>query len=256
MSDLQHDNSRIGAIGSLPALADSTSCASTQGRASRPWHPRRRQPRRPRHGVAIVFVLALIAITMALSYALLRTQMTATQIQANSNQRALARQAAMTGLSAALRQMQLQQWIDDGGIDSTLSGQISVNESYLVTFSTGDSTLSDTHPDYEDTPYRVTVLSTGYAVDPATAGTVSSHQVQAVVRLVPRKLADEPSSWAEMQQYTVFQSKPASTGAGYRFVIEAACRIEGRVRIQSTLKLDDKAPANTTARARYLSDLN
>jgi len=243
---------RVGAMGSLPALAELPRLASTQGRTSRPWHPRRR----PRRGVAIVFVLALIAITMALSYSLLRTQVTATQIQANSNQRALARQAAMTGLSAALRQIQLQAWIDDGGVSSTLSGRISADETYHVTFSTGDATLTDTHPDYEDYPYRVTVLSTGYALDPATAGTVCSHQVQAVMRLVPRKLADEPSSWTQMQQYTLFQYKPASTGGGYHVVIEAACRIEGRVRIQSELKLDIMAPAGSNARARYLSDLN
>jgi hypothetical protein len=209
-----------------------------------------------RRGVTIIFVLALIAVTMALSYSLLRTQVTAMQIQANSNQRTLSRQAAMTGLSAALRQMQLQAWIDDGGVGSTLSGQINVDESYFVTFSTGDPMLTPSHPDYEDFPYRVTVLSTGYAVDPANADTIASHQVQAVVQLVPKQLSSQPSSWADIQNYSLFQFKPTANGGILNLEIETLCQVEGRVRVQGPIKLLPEAPIDGSAQARLLSDMD
>ena len=243
---------RVGAMGSLPALAELPRLVSTQGRTSRPWHPRRR----PRRGVAIVFVLALIAITMALSYSLLRTQVTATQIQANSNQRALARQAAMTGLSAALRQIQLQAWIDDGGVSSTLSGRISADETYHVTFTTGDTSLGMSDPDYDEFPFRVTVLSTGDAVDPANTGSPATYQVKAVMRLVPRKLSSQPSSWADIQRYSLFQFKPAANAGSLECFIEMLCRIEGRVRIQGPIDLLLESPVDGSARWRLLRDLD
>src|SRR5215211_447871 len=89
-----------------------------------------------RRGVTILVVLTLISITLAISYGLLRSQMTSIQIQANSSRRDLAQQAAMTGLSIGLRRMSQSDWV---GVDTTLSGSLSATESYQITFSTGDN---------------------------------------------------------------------------------------------------------------------
>ena len=65
--------------------------------------------RRPKHserrGVAIVTVLGLLAIVLALSYALLRTQGTTNLIARNSSRQLDARLAAEAGVAAALRKM-------------------------------------------------------------------------------------------------------------------------------------------------------
>src|SRR5258708_3850443 len=63
-----------------------------------------------RRGVAIVLVLGLLSLTLALSYALLRSQTIAAQVQQNSQRTVSARLAAQTGLSVALRKMQEANW--------------------------------------------------------------------------------------------------------------------------------------------------
>lgn len=170
--------------------------------------------------MAILMVLLLLSLTLGLCYAAMRSQSTISTIQRNADRGASARQAAMTGLSIALKKMHQNSW---GGVDASVSGKLSDTESFLVTFSTGDPRLTPSDNDY---PYRVTLLSTGYAVDPNQATSIASHSVQAVVQLIPRALATEPSDWSNIMNFTFFQY---SSGT---FLWDPPGRIEGPVRIQ------------------------
>ena len=58
-----------------------------------------------RSGFAVVIVLALLSVTLALSYSMMRVQSTTNQIQQNMSRQSDARQAALSGLSAGIRQM-------------------------------------------------------------------------------------------------------------------------------------------------------
>ncbi|MEE8452852.1 MAG: hypothetical protein V3R99_13085 [Thermoguttaceae bacterium] len=225
----------------------------TRPRFSKQPHPttpcrRDRHARSPRRrGVALLIVMLLLSMTLGLSYAAMRSQHTAMLIHRNFDCRASARQAARTGLSMAIRKMhQLDEW---NGVGTTLTGTLSLDESFEVTYTTGDPTLLPGDLDYEELPYRVTLLSTGMAADPGRPETVAEYQVRAVVRLIPRALGEEPTDWKRMQDYTVFQTKSDS------FDVDIPCRIEGRVRIQGPLRIALHYPNDDAALRRYLEDL-
>lgn len=218
--------------------------------------PRRLRARRlgSRHGVATLVVLLLVSIALALSYATVRWQATAMQIQRNAHLTADARQAAITGLTLGLKKMHTADW---DGVDTTLSGSLGPYQSYEVTYTTGDPSLTADHPDYGDFPYRVTLLSRGYAVGPGDSDRSAVHRARAVVRLVPRKLADEPDDWDEIQDYTLYQY----TGGAFR--LSVPYRVEGAVRIQRSLNLSEASlwlnwhwyKWDDEARCRFLADL-
>lgn len=189
-------------------------------------------------------VLLLLSLTLGLSYAAMRSLSTVGMIQRNSDRRASARQAAITGLSMALKKMHRSDW---AGVDTSLSGSLGTNESFLVTYATGDPRINAGDPDQ---PYRVTLLSTGYAADPNQPASIAIYRARAVVRLIPRKLADEPADWSNMLNYTVFQWTFGS------FTMTVPARIEGPVRIQATLNLDWNYPWWGNPRDRYHTDLN
>ncbi|MFH1919678.1 MAG: hypothetical protein ABIP48_07345 [Planctomycetota bacterium] len=203
-------------------------------------------PRR-RRGVTVLVVMLLIAITLGLSYAVVRSQMTALQIQRNADVRLSARRAAVTGLTMGLKKMQTGAWCDGAGVNMTLAGSVGDYESYEVAYAVGDPSLAT---DDLENAYRITLLSTGTATDPSDAARTATHQARAVVRLVPRALYDEPTDWATMQQYTVYQSKNDS------FEIDIPCRLEGPIRVQGKLMIATHYPDNNNAWLRYLGDLN
>jgi len=58
---------------------------------------------RPHRGVAVLLVLLLITLTLALSYAAIRTQNMSFMVQRNSDRRAVAQQTAVTGMTMALK---------------------------------------------------------------------------------------------------------------------------------------------------------
>ena len=211
----------------------------------RRFGPKSRRLRLPgaRRAVATLVVLLLLAVTLALSYAMMRSQAMNLRIQQNASLRPAARQAALTGMTLAMRDMHRGDW---AGIEQPVSGSLGPYARYEVTYTAGDASLTSQH---EDFPYRVTLDATGYAADPSDPGRISTHQVRAVVRLVPLKLADEPSDWQRMEQYTVFQTKNDS------FEIDIPCRLEGRVRVQGRLKLAPHYPNDGDAWRRYLGDL-
>ncbi len=176
--------------------------------------------------MAILMVLLLLSLTVGLCYTAMRTQATAAMVQRNSDRRASARQAAITGLTMAIKKMSRTDW---AGVDASLNGSINTNDSFLVTYTTGDPRLASSDADY---PYRVTLLSTGYSADPDQPQAIAIYRVRAVVRLIPRALSDEPTDWTTMMAYTVYQWAFGS------FTMTAPARIEGPVRVQATLDFD------------------
>src|ERR1700743_1324050 len=89
----------------------------------------RRSECRSRRGVTILLVMMLLSVTLALSYEILRTQMTTVLIQNNNVRDNTARQAAISGLTIALRAMSDGTW---RGVGSSLSGTLSATDSYVV----------------------------------------------------------------------------------------------------------------------------
>ena len=200
-----------------------------------------------RSGVVLVLVLLVVCMALGLSYAAVRSQYTGVKIQQNAGRRVSARQAAVTGLTMAVKRMQTSSW---GGPESVFSGLLGDDQGFEVVYSFGDASLNPDHPDYEDLPYRVTLLSTGYAADPDNPAAMATYQIRAVFRLVPRAFPAEPSDWSTMQQYTVYQSKKDP------FEIDIPCRIEGAVRVQKKLDLAKHYPDAGRPWERYLLDLN
>jgi hypothetical protein len=186
--------------------------------------------------MAVILVLALLSITLALSYAMMRTEATVATVQRNYGQRGLARQAAMAGMSIGLRKLHEADWT---GVDVDLNGELGGGMLYQVTYETGDASLTPTDPDYSDYPYRVTVTSTGTATDAGSSGVQATHTTQAVVQLVPRKLSDPPANWASLQPYTVYQW---GTGSGRKVDLEAPARVEGPVFFQNEIDYLDNYP--------------
>ena len=68
-----------------------------------------------RKGVTILIVLALISITLSVSYMMMRTQVTARQIQSNTSRKLSGRNAAQAGIAVALRKLHEPDW---AGADS------------------------------------------------------------------------------------------------------------------------------------------
>src|SRR2546423_11555816 len=99
----------------------------------------KRSTRAARRGISVVVVLAILAVTLASSYAIMRSQFVSNRIQQNSNRHGLARQAAMIGLSAAMRAMEQSGW---GGVSTTLTGTLNSQDSYSATFTAGDDSLT------------------------------------------------------------------------------------------------------------------
>jgi hypothetical protein len=208
-----------------------------------------RPPRRgpARRGVAVLIVFLLLAMTLGLSYSAIRSQSVSATIQRNGERRASARQMAITGMTMALGKMQQTSW---GGIASVVTGKFTDYETFRVTFATGDPRLTAGSTDDGDYPFRVTLLSTGYAADPDNPQCVATHRVRAVVQLVPRALSAAPSYWSSMTGSTVYQW---NTG---EFELSPPCRIEGRVRLQGSLNLGRNMLWDSDVRQGYYNDLN
>jgi hypothetical protein len=196
--------------------------------------------------MAVIVVLAVIAVTMSLAYAMVRTQITTVQIQSNSQRRDLSRHAAMTGINAALRHIQTQDWIDDGGVTSTFSGTISDYESYRVSFETGDPQLTESDEDYDDYPYRMTLTATGTSVDPTNDDLIATHTTQAVVQLVPQQLGDQPEAWEDMQEYDADTPYAVYQWGNEQVDINLPVQVKGAMHLQGEIKLCDNYPGQNS----------
>lgn len=206
----------------------------------------RRKP--GRRGIAVIVVLGLLAITLALSYALLRTQGTANLIARNSAKQLDARLAAEAGLAAALRKMHEEGW---AGVSSQLTANVDAHSSYVVEYSTGDDSLSATSPEYAEYPFRVTITSTGKAFDPLQPTMQVTYRLQAVVQLVRRALrSSNPVGWSNYLQPTVYQWSTSDAHVNFPVRIEGASTFLGRLRLSSNY------PGTVSTRDLYLTGLN
>ncbi len=201
---------------------------------------------RSRQGMATIMVLVLMSIALAVSYSMLRNQATTAKVTDNLSRTVDARQAAITGMNTALRVIHDEDW---EGVDSDLGRWLNQHEWFQVSFETGDASLHEDHPDRHEYPFRVTIVSTGYAVDPADSNVRAEHTVKAVVQLVRRRLSETPSNWDDLQNYTVYQ------WANKNVYVQPPVRIEGPVRQTGRLYLSHEYPDDDSARERYLSDL-
>lgn len=204
--------------------------------------------RRSRRGMSVLVVLLLLSTTLALSYAVLRSQTTAIQIQDNAALRLSARQAALSGIAVGLKKMHSS--ADWGGVETSLSGRLTSNCTFKVDFRTGDPALTPSSPDYSDYPYRVSVVSTGTAVDPGDPNRTATYCLRTVVRLVPRNMPAEPSEWLSMTTNTVHQY--SETG---KVKLAVPCRIVGTIRSYGKWDFPDECKWGDTERNRYLRDL-
>jgi hypothetical protein len=207
----------------------------------------KRSARAARRGISVVVVLAILAVTLASSYAIMRSQFVSNRIQQNSNRHGLARQAAMIGLSVAMRSMEQSGW---GGVNTTLTGTLNSQDSYSATFTAGDDSLTSASANYAEYPYRVTIVSTGTSVDPLNSQSKATHKVRAVVRLIPRKLNTAPSDLATIVNYTWYQT------ANDTFTFQIPLRVQGKVRVQGVVALTGDYSWSSSISDEYLDDLD
>lgn len=194
----------------------------------------------------MVVVLTIIAVSLAVCYAVMRTQSTMVHVQHNSSARMDARQAAMAGLAIGLRRMHESSW---GGVATALSDDLGSRTRYEVTYSIGDPYLLPADADYDELPLRVTVTSRGFARTSGASSHETMHQSRAVVRLIPRMLASEPAPWSDMNQYTIYQTDDEETW------LNAPVRLEGPLRFRERVRLGEAYAWSSTHRQRFFSDL-
>src|SRR5262245_7154373 len=80
-----------------------------------------------RDGMALILVLAFIAMTLGVSYALVRSQSAGVHVATNGRLMQEARQAAFSGLSAGMRRISQTSW---AGVGTTITGNVSTSDSY------------------------------------------------------------------------------------------------------------------------------
>lgn len=199
-----------------------------------------------RRGMTVIMVLGVISITLALSYAMLRSQTTSVEIQSNLDRRAAARQAAYAGVSIALRKMHNNGW---AGVDVPIDQDVSDHQWFVTSFETGDSTLTPGDEDYGEFPFRVTINTFGYAADPTHPDVRSSYRVKAVVQLVRKQLYAEPATWANVRNFTAYQ------WSGSALTVEFPVRVEGPVYAQGAFSISTDYPSDLTSRSKYYIDL-
>ncbi|MDA7980122.1 MAG: hypothetical protein MPJ50_15255 [Pirellulales bacterium] len=202
--------------------------------------------RADRRGAAIILVLGFMAISFGMAYALLRAQASSIQLEENYRRTEMARDAAMAGAMAGIRELHAADW---GGVDSTLNAGVSSSSSYVVNYITGDSSLEPGDADYEMWPYRITVDSVGYAQDPADPLSIATSRVQVVLELIPENVATEPAIWSVGRQYTAFVAQEQAMN------LNLLVRVEGASRFPDKLCLGKDSPVDDVARQRYMVDL-
>lgn len=207
-----------------------------------------RARRRECRGLAIILVLAMISMTMAVSYSLLRSQTAQLKSAGGSDLRTEAREAALSGMSAALRKMYQSTW---GGADSTITGTLSTSQSYSATYTTGDPAIGVADANAADWSYRVTIDTTGYATDTSISTVPTTYKIQAVAKVVLKQVSANPGIWPTMQNYVIYQTGTDDCTLQLPFRCEGALRFQGSLTNFSTTY-----PSPSSCRGDYLSDLN
>lgn len=197
--------------------------------------------------MAVLVVLLMLAMVLSLSYAAMRSRFAGAMVGRNAERQIAARQAAMSGLAIAMRRMHVTGWT---GVGSSLGGSLGDGTSYLVTFSAGDPALTSASADYAEWPLRVTLSAKGYAQDGSNPQCVATHEVQSVVRLVPRALNSQPTGFSDLVDHTVCQWTNGD------FVLTPPCRFAGPVRVRATMDLGWQILWNFGPRWHYFDGLN
>jgi hypothetical protein len=210
----------------------------------------------PRRGMALILILGMLAITIAVSYALLRSQVQATLLQANAQTNILARQAAEAGLNQAIRKMSTDAW---GGVGTTLTGNLDSQSSYSVTYTAGDVSLLPGDANYSELPFRVTVTSTGTAWSNGDTALPTTYSLTAVLQLVRRALntTATPSLWNTMNGFTCYQWNSSATV--WTVNIDAPIQFQGSTCFLGKMAFQklsiDASDTSSNARDDYIKDL-
>ena len=212
---------------------------------------------RRRRGMALILILGMLAITIAVSYSLLRSQVQTTLLQTNTQTNNLARQAAETGLNYAIRKLTTDTW---GGVGTTLTGNVDSQSSYSVSYTAGDASLVAGDPNYSELPFRVTVTSTGTAYISGDNTLPTTYTMTAVLQLVRRGLntSATPGLWSAMNNFTCVQWNSSSTV--WTVNVDAPIQFQGptcflgKVLFQ-TLSIDP-TDSNSNSRKDYVKDLS
>jgi hypothetical protein len=196
--------------------------------------------------MAVLLVLGLLAITLAVSYATLRTQTSAVQLSQNGGRALDSRLAAESGLAAAMHKISDDSW---EGVDVPLTAHITDDTWYEVTFETGDAALLPSDPEYAEFPFRLTITSTGYAADPSNPDIRAIHRVRNVVQLARESLVAPPSDWSPATGFTFYQ------WANRAAIVQVPFHSKGPVKILGPLSICSEYPQDISARDQYLNDL-
>lgn len=97
-----------------------------------------RSSRSHRRGLSLVVVMIAISMSMVLTYAALSSQARGVQVRQNVNRQELARQAAESGATIALNQLQSASW---SGVTTPLSGTLSSDKLGSTTYSVSYFTI-------------------------------------------------------------------------------------------------------------------
>jgi hypothetical protein len=193
--------------------------------------------RRNRRGIALVVVLALLALTLGFSYALLRSHTTDHELERNQSRKTDARAAAQAGIAVALRKLYDGTW---AGADTTFTGDLTADklQGFAVTYTTGDSELTSSSADWSEYPFRVTILSKGYSIDPMTSSSRSEFSIRVVAQLIRRKLNTSLVTTTGLESYSVYQSGDDKARIHYPI------RLNGNVHLQGELEFSRSYPQN------------
>jgi hypothetical protein len=110
-----------------------------------------------RNGSAIIIVMFVLGLTMTLSYSMIRMQHSVATVHLNHNLSGSAKRTATSAAMIALKHVKDGTW---GGFGTTISGSLSSTESYEITYTAGDSSLTSSDPEWSDNPYRMTITIT------------------------------------------------------------------------------------------------
>jgi Tfp pilus assembly protein PilX len=211
---------------------------------------------RRRRGMALILILGMLAITIAVSYSLLRSQVQTTLLQTNTQTNNLARQAAETGLNYAIRKLTTDSW---GGVGTTLTGNVDSQSSYSVSYAAGDASLLSGDPNYSELPFRVTITSTGTALNSGDNTLPTTYTMSAVLQLVRRGLntSATPSLWSAMNGFTCVQWNSSSTV--WTVNVDAPVQFQGPTCFLGKMQFQklslDPTDDNSDSRKDYIKDL-
>ncbi len=196
--------------------------------------------RHARRGFSALIVLLLIAVTLSLSYASMRSQSVNARIQRNASSRVCARSAALAGLTLGLKVMHTDDW---QGVDTELKGVLSPYETFTVEFKTGDGSIEDDSVTHLQSALRVTLTSEGRARDPNNPKRVTTHTEKAVVELIPAwNPFEQDCKWPRLNDFTSYQLYPG--GKTYK-VVEVGAELSS----ETPLKPCSDNPAGLFARS-------